>query len=107
MSRPQVLQGTTSDIKAYNILQRLGGVGLTILVHAVHEMEDATDIRTLLCTCRDICAIMQDKLFGWSVARALSKSYSLRTLPIELTDIVCVPVCFISHLHSFLYSFLI
>ena len=77
------------DISDYNILGRLGGVGRSILVHVVHEMGDGHDVQQFVCSSRCAQEVMKDELFPWSLAQVLSKSYSLRTVPVELTDIVC------------------
>ena len=84
---------TDSDIRlisSYNISGKLGGVGRSILLHAVHEMDDASDIQKFVCLCRWTGGVMLDELFPWSLAPGLTKSYSLRSVPVELTDIVFI-----------------
>ena len=77
------------DISKYNLLGRLSGVGRSILIHVVHEMDDGLDVQQFVCSSRGIQEVMMDGLFPWSLAQELSKSYSLRSVPVELTDIVC------------------
>ena len=77
------------DISEYNLLGRLSGVGRSILIHVVHEMDDGHDVQQFLSSSRCAQKVMKDELFPWSLAQVLSKSYSLRTVPVELTDIVC------------------
>ena len=89
MSALEKTPGNTLDIREYNIDKKLGGVGRSILIHVVHEMDDAHDVRQLVCSSRDVQKVMMDELFPWSIARVLSKSYPLRTVPVELTEIVC------------------
>ena len=77
------------DINEYNVHEKLNGVGPAILIHVVHEMDDGHDVQQFLSSLRCAQKVMKDKLFPWSLAPVLSKSYSLRTVPVELTDIVC------------------
>ena len=76
------------DINEYNVHEKLNGVGPAILIHVVHEMDDGHDIQQFVCSSRGIQEVMMDGLFPWSLAQELSKSYSLRSVPVELTDIV-------------------
>ena len=78
------------SITSFNIMGNLGGVGRPILLQAIHEMDDVRDIRTVLCLSRCTHEAMFDVLFPWSIARGLSKSHSLSSIPIELTDAVCI-----------------
>ena len=89
MSALEKTPGNTLDISLYNIDKKLGGVGRSILIHVVHEMDDGHDVQQFVCSSRCAQEVMMDNLFPWSLAQVLSKSYSLRTVPIELTDIVC------------------
>ena len=77
------------DISEYNVPGKLSGVGPAILSHVVHEMDDGHDVQQFLSSLRCAQKVMKDKHFPWSLAQVLSKSYSLRTVPVELTDIVC------------------
>ena len=77
------------DLSEYNVHEKLNGVGPAILIHVVHEMDDAHDVQQFVCTSRCVQKVMKDGPFPWSLAQVLSKSYSLRTVPVELTDIVC------------------
>ena len=86
------------SVSLFNIINRLGGVGRSILIHAVHEMDDVHDIRAFLCSCRYTHEVMFDDLFSWSIARGLSHTYSLRSIPIELTDAVCIFLDLFPHL---------
>ena len=77
------------DISEYNVHEKLNGVGPAILMHVVHEMDDGHDVQQLVCSSRGVQKVMMDGLFPWSLAQVLSKSYPLRTVPVELTVIVC------------------
>ena len=92
------------DISEYNIDKKLGGVGLSILLHVVHGMDDGHDIRVFLSSLGCAQEVMKDDLFPWSIAPVLSKSYPLRTVPVELTEIVC---SLLSLTKEFKYLFLV
>ena len=96
MSESEEEQGNASDINSYNIAGKLGGLGQSILIHVVHEMEDGHDVQTLLCASKCTHDIMSDHFFGWSVARVLSNTYSLRTVPLEFADVVCFWISLLS-----------
>ena len=78
------------DISEYNVRGKLGGVGRSILIHVVHDMNNVPDIQHFVCSCRSIHDVTLDKHFPWSIAQALSHSYPLHLVPIELVDIVCI-----------------
>ena len=80
----------THSVRSYNIRGKLSGVGRSILVHAVHEMDDYHDIQRFVSCCGCTHDVVSDELFGWSIARGLLRSYSLCSVPIELTDAVCL-----------------
>ena len=77
------------DLSEYNVHEKFGGVGPSILIHVVHEMDDGHDVQQFVSSLRCAQEVMKDEHFPWSLAQVLSKSYSLRTVPVELTDIVC------------------
>ena len=81
-------QEDDSDMELYNIAGKLGGIGRSLLIRAVHEMDDVDDIQQFVCASRCTHEVMMDKLFPWSFARGLSKVYSLVYVAAELTDIV-------------------
>ena len=78
------------SVSAFNIPGKLSGVGRAILVDTVREMNDVKDIQQLVCLCRCTHDVILDALFPWSIARGLTHSYSLRSVPAELTDLVCI-----------------
>ena len=94
------------DISDYNILGRLGGVGRSILVHVVHEMGDGHDVQQFVCSSRGVQEVMMDELFPWSLAQLLSKSYPLRLVPIELTEIVCSLLSLTKEFKHFYYCWI-
>ena len=102
MSDMQAKQDGASDISLYNIMGDLGGLGRSILSYGVHEMRDGDDVRAFLCSSRRVQEIMLDKQFGWSIARVLSETYSLSSVPLELTDIVCFLLSLPLYYNSFL-----
>ena len=77
------------SLLSYNIAGKLGAIGRSILVRAVHEMDDARDIRQFVCSSKSTHDVMSDALFPWSLARGLSRSYSLSSVPTASTDLVC------------------
>ena len=89
MSKLQDEQGNDSDIHSYSIIKKLGGIGRPVLMQVVHEMDDVHDIRQFVCSSRCAHDVMFDNLFPWSIAQGLAHSYSLHSIPIQLTDGVC------------------
>ena len=77
------------SVSTYNISGSLDGLGIAILQHAIHEMTDTHDIQQLLCSLKCGKDVMLDNGFRWSIAPVLSHSYSLCSVPIALTDMVC------------------
>ena len=87
---PEQRDSDIHSLSSYNIRGMLGGVGRPILLEAVHEMRDGHDVQQLVSSSRCTQEIMMDKQFGWSLARVLSESYPFSSVPIELTDVVCI-----------------
>ena len=84
-----MLEDDSNSVFSFNILGKLNGVGRAILLYGIHEMDDVLDIRQFLCSLRCTREVMMDPFFGWAIAKGLSHSYSLRSVPNELTEIVC------------------
>ena len=78
------------EVSGYNIPGGLGGVGKTIIAHIIHEMKDGRDIEALVSCCGKIGDVMSDKLYEWSIGRAVAERYSLSEVPLEFTDSVCI-----------------
>ena len=73
----------------YNVLGGLGGVGNIILAHVLHEINDAHDIQHFLLSSKSTSEVMNDPLFKWSIAHALSRIFTLQSKSIRNTDFVC------------------
>ena len=93
-------------VSSYNVQGGLAGVGRSIHVHAVHEMNDVHDIQQFLILSRCTQQVISDYLYPWSLARGLSRSYSLRSVPLELTEAVCFLVYSLCGLKSSLSHYL-
>ena len=81
------------DIQSYNIAGKLSGVGRSILVHVIHEMDNGHDIQRFLCLSQCVQSAMSDDFFKWGIAPALTNSYSFNSVPVGLTDLVCYFCC--------------
>ena len=79
----------TSDLSAYNVIGGLSRLGPSILLRAVHEMRDPSDVQNLLLSCRDIANVSGELGFIWAVSRVLTETYNLTSVPIHLVDLVC------------------
>ena len=78
------------SLSSYNIPGRLSSVGSSIFAHIVHEFKDGRDIQSFLSSSRCAYGVSSDPFFKWSVAPTLAQEYSLRTVPMERTEIVCL-----------------
>ena len=76
-------------LSSYNVLGGLGRIGKPILVHVIHEMNDGNDIQQLICSSGCMHDITSEKLFKWCIAPGLRMMYSLESVPVERTDMVC------------------
>ena len=88
--QPETQEGQNdNDIHLYNIRGKLSGVGRSILVHVVHEMDDGHDIQRFLCSSRCVNDVMSDNFFKWAAARAVSNSYSFRSGSVNHSVLTC------------------
>ena len=76
------------SVFSYNIARQLGGLGRSLLMHCIHEMDNVHDIRAFISSSRCTSEVMLDNLFPWSIAHGLSASHPLRSLPLASTDLV-------------------
>ena len=69
-----------TDIKTYNIVGGLRGIGKAIGLTIMQGMEDGRDVQEFLRVNMGLYSLYLDETFGWHACPALAKGYTLKMI---------------------------